>query len=29
VSGSQLCLLAEDEGLKVSCPRSSVASVAQ
>ena len=25
-SGSQLCLLAEDEGLKGPCPRSSVAS---
>ena len=27
-SGSQLCLLAEDEGLKGPCPRSSVASAA-
>jgi hypothetical protein len=27
-SGSQLCFLAQDEGLKVSCPRSFVASAA-
>ena len=27
-SGAQLCLLAEDEGLKGPCPRSSVASIA-